>query len=376
MDSDKLSAERYTLEEAVRELRSSTEKEISPRKLLELGSLGYVAIAVWSNASECWCYLPKEELLRFELKETHRTSTLGFHSTPQQFYNDSYDGPIVGGGSEIIGISDLRIFDSDLTRLDQKLQKDHPAYATPNQVKDPLGQKPSIAQQAFGAIQQTPLAKIEDHLERTHQQLQQSCQNGINPSDSPLPVTQQKNVAIADELTLREERLAKGRYTLEEAAESIAMETGERQKQILTLLSEAVANEEIKRYIRQSDITCPKFWKLRDYHDEVFWDDLNNWLSSSLPRLRFRFPQPANPTQKQPSQLKPSKLRSQEEAIINAIKKLGHSPDALPPHVTGKAGIKAAVRASMKDDPLFKGKTVFDATWERLRKFGEIQESK
>jgi DNA-directed RNA polymerase subunit RPC12/RpoP len=63
------------------------------------------------------------------------------------------------------------------------------------------------------------------------------------------------------------------------------------------------------------------------------------------------------------------KLQSQlqEDAVLKAIVALDHSPTLLPKAESGKAGVKAAVRAMLP----FSEK-VFDKAWERLLKDGRI----
>ena len=67
-----------------------------------------------------------------------------------------------------------------------------------------------------------------------------------------------------------------------------------------------------------------------------------------------------------------TRMREQEEAILEEIKKLGHDPKLLPKFKAGKAGIKAKVRVLLKESPLFQGGTVYEKAWERLMKFGDI----
>lgn len=66
------------------------------------------------------------------------------------------------------------------------------------------------------------------------------------------------------------------------------------------------------------------------------------------------------------------RLREQEDAILAEIRKQGFDPMALPRDLPGKAGVKAAVRESLKGSPLFEGATTFDKAWERLVKDGRI----
>jgi len=63
------------------------------------------------------------------------------------------------------------------------------------------------------------------------------------------------------------------------------------------------------------------------------------------------------------------KLRDQEVAIVEEIKRLGHNPLELPNNIPGKSGLKAEVRKSLANDSLFQeGTTVFNKAWERVKK--------
>ena len=73
---------------------------------------------------------------------------------------------------------------------------------------------------------------------------------------------------------------------------------------------------------------------------------------------------------------KQSRQRSQETAILDTIKHLGFDPKALPKHSYTKPGAKADVCNHLNGTPLFRGSTVFDKAWERLRKFREIADKK
>lgn len=104
--------------------------------------------------------------------------------------------------------------------------------------------------------------------------------------------------------------------------------------------------------------------------DLVKVSDLDSWLQ--LSGRTFSEPKPvlsasadlATPVPRQ---------RAQEDVVLNAIKKLGYDPLALPRNPSGKPGPKAAVRAALSQDQLFKEwSTVFDHAWERLRADGSI----
>lgn len=59
---------------------------------------------------------------------------------------------------------------------------------------------------------------------------------------------------------------------------------------------------------------------------------------------------------------------AQDEAILEAIRRLGHDPLALPKPLAGKGGVKADIRAScLSSKDVFLSKGVFDDAWQRLR---------
>lgn len=62
----------------------------------------------------------------------------------------------------------------------------------------------------------------------------------------------------------------------------------------------------------------------------------------------------------------------QGKAILAEIKKQGFDPKAMPPSHSGRRGVKAAVRAALKDPSLFKGSKMFDRAWQKLRNDDDI----
>jgi hypothetical protein len=66
------------------------------------------------------------------------------------------------------------------------------------------------------------------------------------------------------------------------------------------------------------------------------------------------------------------RLRDQEDAILAEIGSQGLDPMALPPIRPGHAGVKADIRESLMNSPLFEGTTTFDKAWERLAKHDRI----
>lgn len=70
------------------------------------------------------------------------------------------------------------------------------------------------------------------------------------------------------------------------------------------------------------------------------------------------------------------KMREQEDVILEAIVRLGSDPLALPMKPRNGSGIKAQVRSSLENHPLFNGTTIFDTAWERLRYHKRIVDKK
>ena len=95
-------------------------------------------------------------------------------------------------------------------------------------------------------------------------------------------------------------RRAEGRYTLEEASESVERDGGERGADVLRKLVAAVNEGTLAvyapgRYARY-DYGDKAASRVRAYYEEAYWNDLNAWLDTSEPRIRYRFPNPIAPT--------------------------------------------------------------------------------
>jgi hypothetical protein len=95
-----------------------------------------------------------------------------------------------------------------------------------------------------------------------------------------------------------------GRYQLREAAQAIENGTGERpfcppdewegKSKILKQIIIGVANKILITYDPGSNVPylAPQ-GKIRSFYEEAYWNDLNDWLKISLPRIIWRFPKPA-----------------------------------------------------------------------------------
>jgi len=67
-----------------------------------------------------------------------------------------------------------------------------------------------------------------------------------------------------------------------------------------------------------------------------------------------------------------ARWQAQEQTILNKLRELGHSPDALPKSEAWKPGVKSEVRAAIGWQGMWHSPKVFDKAWERLRERGEI----
>jgi len=84
-----------------------------------------------------------------------------------------------------------------------------------------------------------------------------------------------------------------GRYTLVEAANTLAREAEESETLLLNKLKDAVSKNLIPVHGPESNIPYQPS-EPRDFWEEVFWDDLNQWMELELPRVPWRFPPPTN----------------------------------------------------------------------------------
>jgi hypothetical protein len=82
-----------------------------------------------------------------------------------------------------------------------------------------------------------------------------------------------------------------GRYTLGQAADYIARNANADREGALKLLTESVTNGTLITYA--PGLNNPYRGRVvRDFYEEVFWDDLNAWLVRNRFRLGWSFPDP------------------------------------------------------------------------------------
>lgn len=168
-----------------------------------------------------------------------------------------------------------------------------------------------------------------------------------------------------------EERYQTGRYRLNEAAALLGRFAGERGNSLRDKLVQAVKEGKLKVYEPGRNAVW-KSREVRDFHDEAYWEDLNEWLEANEPRINWRFPSPPNSESPDSSS---SRLRSegnmerQERAILQEIENRGLNALKLPANKPGRPGIKSSLREALAGtpSPLFQSKNVFENAWERLR---------
>lgn len=176
------------------------------------------------------------------------------------------------------------------------------------------------------------------------------------------------------------ERKAEGRYSLQEAAESLAKNTTERKLDWEEKLLKAV-NEHILPVYRPGSKLRYRPKSVSCFHDEAYWSELNNWLDANEPRIDWRFPgslQGVQGASVEISQIadKPKQRQQwQEDAILRTISIMGFDPLAIPKAANGKSGIKARVKGNLVSEPGWAG-SVFDKAWQRLRSDGRIRDKR
>jgi hypothetical protein len=86
-----------------------------------------------------------------------------------------------------------------------------------------------------------------------------------------------------------------GRYTIIEAALTLERNAGADPDAMIDKLKSSVINGEIDVYApEKTDRYTPD--KVREYYEEVYWDDLNQWLKNNEKRITWKFPKPNSTT--------------------------------------------------------------------------------
>ena len=87
-----------------------------------------------------------------------------------------------------------------------------------------------------------------------------------------------------------------GRYTLKEAAECISEYLDITSAEILIKLTDAAATKILPMYLPgtgdRCDYSMEASLEVRNYYEEAFWSDLNQWLKKYAPKVVFRFSDP------------------------------------------------------------------------------------
>lgn len=157
-----------------------------------------------------------------------------------------------------------------------------------------------------------------------------------------------------------EERIAQGRYTLEQAAELFEKESGERKAVVLRKLRDAAQNGDLPVYepghtVRYEYGPGKDTEHLREFYEEAYWDDLNKWIGQTEPRCKFRFGEPVAPDRN---------MRPEEGARQTCDRILGQDflPSGTYPYVDA---IRDIAQAQGWDD--VRRYALEDAIWEAIK---------
>lgn len=170
-----------------------------------------------------------------------------------------------------------------------------------------------------------------------------------------------------------------GRYTLDEAAKALEVGSGERHEVIRQKLIAAAENGTLQTF--EPGYKTPmdygsgpgRLSRVRDFWEEVFWDDLNQWLSTTLKRVTFRFPDPSSASSQSagPIPKRVPATEAQDAAILAKLRELGVDPHAVPAPEKGKTNlVKRRVQAELRYSP-----AVMNKAWTRLRTDGRLKDA-
>jgi hypothetical protein len=183
----------------------------------------------------------------------------------------------------------------------------------------------------------------------------------------------------AERTQRREQRQARGYFTLYEAAEVLANANGFDARDFLDRrMRPAVQTEALtlRDPIDQGTVTG-RLCRTTDWVTPV---DIDAWLEKAefayrWPRTERQSDQPQESTDRElPKPVQRS--QAQDTAILSLLKARGYDPLALPRNPHGMPGVKAEVRKEVGIKGIWAGATVFEKAWERLRKRGDIADAK
>lgn len=121
-------------------------------------------------------------------------------------------------------------------------------------------------------------------------------------------------------------KAARGRYTLREAAQLIAQDTGEREDTMTQKLLEAVKMKQLPTFEPGRLVVIEygngpgKLRAIRDFYEECYWDDLNKWLSANEARVSFRFPAPQSQSEQADNKQQAAPIEAEEQATEGQTK--------------------------------------------------------
>jgi hypothetical protein len=115
-------------------------------------------------------------------------------------------------------------------------------------------------------------------------------ENHLEQYEGDLDYEERKKQLFEQELNAS---IKAGRYTLEQAAVYFERNSRTDMSSILEALMNSAREGELKTYAPGSDGPY-RSRTVREFYEEVFWDDLNEWRKSKWPRLGCSFPEPEN----------------------------------------------------------------------------------
>ena len=91
-----------------------------------------------------------------------------------------------------------------------------------------------------------------------------------------------------------DEKLAAGRYTIEEAAKAIAAGTNEQEGPMVIKLMDAARTGSLPMHApgRTVRYSYEIVGHVKECYEEAYWDELNIWIAANEPRMKFKLPAP------------------------------------------------------------------------------------